>query len=51
MPASSMCSMTPPITTRSPSQTRVDVDLDGVLEELVDQDRVLGRDLAPPRVM
>ena len=29
----------------------VHVDLEGVLEELVDQDRVLRADAAPPRVM
>ena len=44
-PACSMCSMMPPITTRSPSADRVDVDLDRVGEEVVDQHRLLGRRL------
>ena len=33
MPASSMCCITPPITTCSPSQMRVDVGLERILEE------------------
>ena len=46
-PASSTCSMTPPIST-SPAGVPhgVDVDLDGVLEEPVDQHRPLGGDPA-----
>ncbi len=37
MPASSMCSMMPPMTTVSPSAKRVHVHFGGVFEELVDQ--------------
>ena len=46
MPASSMCSMMPPMTT-APVRVgdRVDVELERVLEEPVDQDRVLRRDV------
>ena len=43
-PAFSMCSMTPADQDVLAVAERVDVDLDGVLEELVDQDRVVGRD-------
>ena len=45
MPASSMCSITPPTIVRVAVADGVDVDLDGVLQELVDQDRVLGAGL------
>ena len=46
MPACSMCSMMPPMTTRARCVgERVDVDLRRVLEELVDEDRMLGRRL------
>ena len=51
-PASSTCSITPPMST-SPVRVPdgVDVDLDGVLEEAVDEHRTLGREpaLAPER--
>ena len=49
-PASSMCSITPPMTHLAGRVAdRVDVDLDRVLEEAVDQRRALGRQpaLAP----
>ena len=44
MPASSMCSITPPRKSSSPSKMRVDVDLDRVVDEPVDQHRVLRAD-------
>ena len=48
MPASSMCCRMPQTTARSPSATQVEVELDGVLEEAVEQHRVaLAR--PPPR--
>ena len=40
-PASSMCSMMPPITHVAAVAERVDVDLDGVVEEAVDQHRAV----------
>ena len=43
MPASSMCSMMPPMTVILPVADGVHVHLDGVLQELVDEDGVLGR--------
>ena len=42
MPASSMCSMTPPRYSSVAVVERVDVDLDGVVEEPVDEHRVVG---------
>ena len=45
MPASSMCSITPPRKSSLAVVERVDVDLDRVVEEPVDQHRVLGADL------
>ena len=43
MPASSMCCMTPPITTLLAVGDRVDVGLERILEEAVDEHRpVLG---------
>jgi hypothetical protein len=52
-PASSMCSITPPrYTSPVPSAERVDVDLDRVVEEPVDENGVLGRDVGgPPDVL
>ena len=41
-PASSMCSMMPPMTDVVPVGDHVDVHLDGVLDEPIDQDRPLG---------
>ena len=49
MPASSMCSIRPPITQRRAVGHGVDVHLDRVLEELVDEDRLAGRDLGRQR--
>ena len=40
MPASSMCCITPPMTTRVAVAQAIDIDLDGRLQELVDQDRL-----------
>ena len=44
-PASSMCSMMPPMTTMLAVADRIDIELGRVVEELVDQDRVLAGDL------
>ena len=44
MPASSMCSMMPPISTSSSVAERIDVDFDGVFEEAVDQDGPVRRE-------
>ena len=41
MPASSMCSMTPPMTVSLAVAERVDVDLDRVLQEAIEQQRVV----------
>ena len=43
MPASSMCCMMPAMTTSSAIAERVDVDFDGVFEEVVDEDGALLR--------
>ena len=49
MPASSMCSMIPPRYSSLAVVERVDVDLDRVVEEPVDEQRVLGADDAVAR--
>ena len=44
MPASSMCSMMPAISTSSPSHERVDIHFGGVFEEAVDEDGAVLRE-------
>ena len=48
MPASSMCSITPPRYSSVAVEQRVDIDLDRVFQEPVHQHRMLRRDLRCP---
>ena len=48
MPASSMCSMTPARNKICAVVDRIDVDLDGIVEKPVDENRVLGAHLGGP---